>query len=168
MKKLAVVLLVALVACWAFLAFVGVEPKDRRPGTKLAGTPAEIPADWSFVNSMDAAGEVHLETHPWYGVPFSVTTVIAEDNGALFVPSLYSDVMSFPGDKYWNKVVQSNPKIRLRVADKLYNLAVHPIADEAQFERAFAALARKYPFWAKQVATRETKPKFALLELKPR
>jgi len=167
-KKILLGLLILVVLCWSFLAFIGVEPKDRRPGTLLSGEVAPIPVDWSFVNQTDSAGEVHIETHPWYGVPFSVTTVIAEDNGELVVPSIYTKTLEFPGDKFWNKVVQANPKVRLRVAGKLYELAINPITDAAEFEQGLQALARKYPFWSKKLAEQPDQREFVLLRLKPR
>ena len=167
-KKILIAFVVLLVLAWVFLAFVGVEPKDRRPGTLLSGTPTLLPEDRSFLNS-DIATEVHLETHPWYGIPFSVTTVIAEDSGDVFIPSLYGAVMDFPGRKYWNSVVQANPDVRLQVDGKLYELAIYPINDAQEFERAFSALARKYPFWAKKLAERDdTRRDFALLKLRAR
>lgn len=167
MKKTLSALLLVLVATWAYLAFVGIEPLDRRPGTLLQGEPAPVPADWSFLNA-ESANEVHLETSPWYRIPFSVTTVVAADDSAAYVPSLYAEVMEFPGTKYWNKVVQANPEVRLRVAGKLYEMAIYPITDDAEFARAFAALGRKYPFWAQKVAENNTEHKFALLRLVPR
>jgi len=167
-KKLLLGVLVLLAICWGYLAFVGVEPKDRRPGTLLGGEDAPLPTDWSFVNLPDSACEVHVETYPWYGVPFSVTTVIAEDNGELFIPSIYSAVLEFPGDKFWNKVVKADPHVRLRVAGKLYELAIHPITDAGKFEQGLQALANKYPFWSKKLVEQPDQREYVLLQLKPR
>lgn len=168
LKKVLIGVFVVLLLSWLYLAFIGVEPKDRRPGTLLSGEDAALPADWSFVNQTDTAGEVHLETRPWYGVPFSVTTVIAEDEGSLFVPSIYSEPAEFPGDKFWNKVVASDPRVRLRVAGKLYTLAIYPVADTAGFNQGLQALANKYPFWAKKLAEQPKDRDYVLLQLKPR
>lgn len=168
MKKFLIGALLVLLAAWVYLAFVGIEPQDRRPGTRLSGQSATMPADWSFLNA-DSATEVHLETYPWYGVPFSVTTVIAVGaDGVAYVPSLYGDVMEFPGTKFWNKAVQANPNVRLRADGKLYELAIYPITDSAEFARAFAALGSKYPFWAEKLAQNDTPYTFALLRLAPR
>jgi len=167
-KKILFGVLVVLALSWVYLAYVGVEPKDRRPGTRLAGVETPLPADWTFVNRTDSAGEVHLETNPWYGVPFSVTTVIAEAKGEVFIPSIYSEVLAFPGDKFWNKVVAADPNVRLRVAGKLYELAIRPVANPAEFDRGLRALANKYPFWAQKVAERPDKRKFTMLLLGPR
>ena len=167
MKKFLVGLLVLLAGVWVFTAFVGVEPKDRRPGTKLSGETVDLPVSWRFVNDRRIA-EVQIETLPWFGVPFSVTTVIAEDSGVPYVPSLYPDVMQFPGSKFWNKVVAANPLVRLRVDGVLYEMAIYPVTDSTEFQRAFTALGRKYPFWAQKVKANETPRRFALLRLQPR
>ena len=156
-----------LLVVWSFLAFVGVEPKDRRPGTRLTGELSALPASWSFLQD-EAIAEVHVETHPWYGIPFSVTTVIAEDGGNPYLPSLYTAAMEFPGSKYWNKVVAADPRVRLRVNDSIYEMTIYPVTDPAEFYRAFAALGAKYPFWAQKLETDEAPYKFALLRLQPR
>jgi len=166
-KKFLIAVLLPLLVAWAFLAFIGVEPKDRRPGTRLAGNLSEIPASWSFLKDT-AIAEVHIETHPWYGIPFSVTTVITEDGGNPYLPSLYSEAMEFPGSKYWNKVVAADPGVRLRVKNSLYEMAIYPVTDPAEFQRAFAALGSKYPFWADKMRASEAPHKFALLRLQPR
>jgi len=163
--------LITLVACVGLVyligGVVGIEPKDRRPGTRLAGEPAAIPQDWSTTESVD---EVHLETHPWYGIPFSVTTVIARSGDALYVPSLYDEAAEFPGTKFWNRVVLADPMIRLRVGEKLYELRIDNVTTEAEFLEGVRALAQKYGFWQQQLA--ELAPagerKFTILRLRPR
>ncbi|MEM1229258.1 MAG: hypothetical protein AAGI15_01880 [Pseudomonadota bacterium] len=165
MKTALTVLVVLIALAYGGLAMVGVEPQDRRPGTKLGGTDAALPADLA---TLAEPQEVHLQTHPWYGIPFSVTTVIAEQDGLLVIPSLYEAQMPFPGTKYWNKVVAADPSVRLRVDGKLYDMNIYPIEDAATFEQGFAALATKYPYWAGKVEEAQTAPRFALLRLEPR
>ena len=97
-----------------------------------------------------------------------MTTVLARDGDDLFVPSLYEAEMPFPGTKFWNKVVQRNPNVRLRVGDALYELQIAPITDEAEFNRALQAFARKYPFWAERLATDGSARRYALLALSER
>ena len=163
--------LIILVACVGIVyligSVVGIEPKDRRPGTRLAGELTAIPQDWSVTEAVD---EVHLETHPWYGIPFSVTTVIARSGNALYVPSLYDEVAEFPGTKFWNRVVLADPNVRLRMAGKLYELRIDNAATEAEFIEGVNALAEKYGFWRQQLA--ELAPagerKFTILRLRPR
>jgi hypothetical protein len=111
--------------------------------------------------------EVQLETHPWYGIPFSVTVVIVNDRGTLYVPSLYDEAMDFPGTKYWNKVVERNPGVRLRVGTSLYEMSIHPVVDDAGFAAALAAFGRKSSFWQDKIDAGETPRQFALLRLEP-
>ena len=165
MKKFLVGLLVALVIVYAGLALVGIEPQDRRPGTLIQGIEAPLPQDVSFV---DPVPEVTLETQPWYGIPLSVTVVAVSHAGHIYVPSLYDAPMPFPGTKYWNQVVQSNPNVRLRVEGNIYPLQIAPVTDDAEFKAVFAALGNKFPFWREQIELKGTTPRFALLRLSPR
>jgi hypothetical protein len=94
-KTLSVVLFACLLsAC---------EPVDRTPGMWLSGelVTAEI-TDWTFSNEQR---EVFLQTHPWYGIPFSITVVAATTGEKLFMPSIYSEPAAFPEGKYWNRIV---------------------------------------------------------------
>ena len=165
MLKVLATALTLLILTAVLLATVGVEPKDRRPGTRLDGEVTRLPTSWEFT---DATQEVHLETHPWYGIPFSVTTVLATDGTNLYLPSIYNGPGAFPGTKYWNRVVQDNPLVRLRVAGKLYELEIHNITDPTEFDRAFMTLAGKYPFWQSALEDRDKRPYMALLKLTPR
>jgi len=165
MWKALIALISALLITGLLLATLGLEPQDRRPGTRLDGVVTPLPTDFSFT---DAAPEVHLETYPWFGIPFSVTTVIASDGPVAYVPSIYASQTTFPGTKYWNKVVQADPRVRLRVNGKLYETQITPITDPAEFDRAFLTLASKYPFWQTALEDREKRPHMALLRLAAR
>ena len=44
-RRLLLILVVLFAAVYGYLRFMGVEPQDRRPGTRLSGTPAVLPAD---------------------------------------------------------------------------------------------------------------------------
>lgn len=164
-KKLVAALVVLLLGAYLWLAFIGVEPLDRRPGTLLSGTTTPLPENLA---PLAEAMEVHLETRPWFGIPFSVTTVIATNDGTLYVPSLYEAEVAFPGTKYWNRVVQRDPNVRLRVQDRLYALQAEPVLEAVEFDQAFRALGRKYPFWQKKVEADDSARKFALIRLTPR
>lgn len=150
-----------LIAAAVLLA--ACEPKDRRPGMWLSGTDSPAPSDWSFVND---APEVQIETHPWYGVPFSVTTVIAASDAKVFVPSIYAEPGPFPGTKYWNRVIEEDPAVRLRVDGKLYRMRAAPATDDAEFAEGLDALAAKYDFW-RGVRDGENEAHFAIIRLRP-
>jgi hypothetical protein len=154
---------VALVAVMIVLA--ACEPQDRRPGTWLSGEVAPPPADWAFVNDQQ---EVFLETHPWYGIPHSVTVVIAEADGAVFVPSIYAEDAPFPGTKRWNANIAANPEVRLKVGDALYEMTARNAADEAEWQAGLDALAAKYNYWRKLKDDPNERPPFAIIRLEPR
>jgi hypothetical protein len=155
-------LITAMLIVMTLLA--GCEPKDRRPGTWLSGeVETKSVSDWSFVNEQS---EVFIETRPWYGVPFSVTTVIAEADGKVFVPSIYDQPADFPGSKHWNSVIADNPQIRLKVGGKLYEMAARPAANPAEFDQGLSALAAKYDFW-RSVQTGESATAFVIIRLHP-
>ena len=84
------------------------------------------------------------------------------------MPSIYESPQPFPGSKYWNGIVARDPHIKLRVDGRLYDFEIYPITEQAEFDRAFAALGRKYPYWGQQVAVEQSQAKYALLRLKPR
>ena len=162
LRKLLIGLLLAFVAAYVFAAFIGIEPKDRRPGTLMSGVQQALPSDLSFANEVQ---EVTLETRPWYGIPFSVTVVAVAHNDVLYVPSLYDSPQAFPGTKYWNTVIVDNPKVRLRIGASIYAFSASPVLDEEEFAQAFAALGQKYPFWREQIELDGRQPRFALIRL---
>lgn len=156
----------ALIGLSTILLLAGCEPKDRRPGMWLTGeVVTETPADWSFIADYP---EVFIETRPWYGVPFSVTTVLGTRNGRLYVPSIYSEEAAFPGTKYWNSVIAEDPDVRLKIGDKLYEMTATPVQDLAEFREGTRALADKYDSWAGWLEDETTAPPFVIIRLDPR
>jgi hypothetical protein len=150
-----------LVVCLLFAS--GCEPKDRRPGTWLSGEVVTDPVtDWSFANEHE---EILIETRPWYGIPFSVTVVIASKDGKVFVPSIYEAPAEFPGSKYWNSVIAQNPAVRVKIGGKIYAMQARPAADQQEFEEGITALAEKYDFW-RDVKTTNRLP-YAIIRLHP-
>jgi len=147
------------------MTLAACEPADRTPGMWLSGEveTAEI-SDWSFSNDHM---EVFLETHPWYGIPFSVTVVTATTGDKLFVPSIYSEPAKFPGGKYWNGIIEKNPAVQIKIGNKLYPRSAHLITDEVEFEEAFTALADKYDFWRSIKEGTAKRPPFVLIRLDP-
>ena len=146
-----------------FLALTACEPMDKTPGMWLSGEVINTEIkDWSFSNEYQ---EVFLETHPWYGIPFSVTVVTATTGNKLFVPSIYSAPAEFPGTKYWNGIIQSNPAVFIKIGDKRYPRSAHLITDPDEFQEAFAALAKKYNYWRSIFEGRAERPPFVLIRL---
>jgi hypothetical protein len=129
----------------AVALLAGCAPRDRRPGLWLSGELVREPvADWSFT---DPVQEIFVETRTWYGIPHSVTTVCAEQGGALYVPSLYFDDGEFPDARFWNRNAVRDPRVRLQIGERLYERRAAVVEDPAERAAALAAFARKYPFW---------------------
>ena len=158
---------VTLVA--ALLSFAALmsacEPQDRRPGLWLSGETAVTPADWSFVNDTQ---EVFLETHPWYGIAHSITVVVAEADGKVFVPSIYDEDLPFPGTKRWNTIIAADPNVRLKVGDAIYEMTARLAADDEEHRQGFAALAAKYDFWQELLEDESKRPPFVIIRLEAR
>lgn len=152
-----------IIVLLATVTLAACEPQDRRPGTWLSGDLVTSPVeDWSFSDEHD---EIFVQTHPWYGVPHSVTTVVAAADGVLYVPSIYSEPAEFPGTKYWNSIIEDNPDVILKIGDKRYPRKAVPVTDEAEFERGLAALAEKYEFWRNIEANPDEAPPFVLIRM---
>ncbi|MDA1075512.1 MAG: hypothetical protein O3A63_12245 [Proteobacteria bacterium] len=148
------------------LALGACNPSDRTPGTWLSGERVDTPViDWRF---SDEQTEVFLQTSPWYGIPHSITVVMAATaDGVLYVPSIYSEPAEFPGTKYWNRIISANPELLLKVGDKLYPRIARLVESEAEFQRGFETLAAKYPFWRSALDDESKRPPFVIIRLDP-
>jgi len=148
------------------LFLAACEPVDRRPGTWTSGDIVKTKiTDWSFSNEHM---EVYLQTHPWYGIPHSVTTVLTTTNKTLYLPSIYYDnAAPFPEGKYWNRVIVENPYVLVKIGDKRYPRLAHQVVDKKEFEQAYTALASKYPFWKEQHDKVDNPLKFYIVRLDP-
>lgn len=156
----------ALMGLIAALGAFGCEPVDRRPGLWLSGELVREPVtDWSFT---DAVFEIGVETRTWYGIPHSVTAVCAAEGGALYVPSVYSGGGEFPAERYWNRNVARDPRVRLKIAGRLYERRAVLVEDPAEQRSVLEAFARKSEFW-KQLAEKPAgeRPKLIFLRMDP-
>lgn len=156
--KITVVLIVAIVAVTLFaLRITGLEPEyldlDQlrahhmiaRPGLWLKGEVVTTPiTDWSFVDKVEHPGRsintVLVETRTPYFIPHSVRTMPFVRNGVLYIRS-HQDRMDlhFPNDKSWTANVARDPRVRIKIGDKLYEATMVLVADRSQ---AVALLGR--------------------------
>jgi hypothetical protein len=101
-------------------------------------------------------------------VPHSVTTVCAGLGEKLYVPTIYFEGGKWP-DKFWNSNVESDPRVRLEIGDKIYEREAVVLDDPAEIQVALRALAAKYPFWKDLLSKPESeRPDMALLRMDPR
>jgi hypothetical protein len=113
-----------------------VEPADRRPGTWLSGEAVTGPvSDWSFA---DAFGEIFIQVSTPYWIPHSVTIVCATLDGELIVGA------RSPETKRWPAYVDSDPQVRLKIGDRIYDQRLEPVNDPAVVEKIVRAYAAKY------------------------
>jgi hypothetical protein len=132
-------LLLALVA----LRVVGLEPHERRPGLWLTGQSVTTPVtDWSFTDQFQT---IYVQTRAWYGLPHSVTTTITAYDGRLYLTSVYRPGMRFPDDRLWNKNILRDPRVRLKIGDRVFDGIAALVTDSAEKDAVLDAKAKKYP-----------------------
>jgi hypothetical protein len=156
--KASIVLIVAILALtlWT-LRVTGLEPqyldlaelrahgRIARPGLWLKGEVVTTPVtDWSFVDKVEHPGQtlntVLVETRTPYFIAHSVRTVPFPRNGQLYIRSHQHRMdLQFPNDKAWTSNVARDPRVRIKIGDKLYEATMVLIADRAQ---AIAVLGR--------------------------
>jgi hypothetical protein len=160
MKKLRagiVVVVMVLALTLLTLRVTGLEPEYldlnqlrahhmiARPGLWLKGEVVRMPiTDWSFIDKVEHPGRsintVLVETRTPYFIPHSVRTMPFVRNGQFYIRS-HQDRMDvqFPNDKSWTSNVSRDPRVRIKIGDKLYEATMVLVADRAQ---AIALLGR--------------------------
>ncbi len=145
-----VVIVVILAVALLTLRVTGLEPEYldlnqlrahhmiARPGLWLKGEVVTTPVtDWSFVDKVPHPGRslntVLVETRTPYFIPHSVRTMPTVRNGQLYIRS-HQDRMDvpFPNDKSWTSNVARDPRVRIKIGDKLYEATMVLITDRAQ------------------------------------
>jgi hypothetical protein len=153
------ILLIAVILAIALLTLriTGLEPEYldlnqlrahhmiARPGLWLKGEVVTTPVtDWSFVDKVEHPGRslntVLVETRTPYFIPHSVRTMPFVRNGVLYIRS-HQDRMDvqFPYDKSWTADVARDPRVRIKIGDKLYEATMVLVSDRTQ---AIALLGR--------------------------
>jgi hypothetical protein len=131
--------LLALVA----LRVVGLDPHERRPGLWLTGKSVAAPVtDWSFTDQYQT---IYAQTRAWYGLPHSVTTTVTAYNSHLYLTSVYRPAMRFPDDRLWNKNILRDPRVRLKIGDRVFDGIAALVTDPAEKDGVLDAKAKKYP-----------------------
>jgi hypothetical protein len=149
--KVGIVLIVAILAVTLLtLRATGLEPEyldlDQlrahhmiaRPGLWLKGEVVTTPVtDWSFVEQIPHPGRsintILVETRTPYLIPHSVRTMATVKNGELFIRS-HQDRMDvqFPNDKSWTSNVARDPRVRLKIGDRIYEATMVLVTDRAE------------------------------------
>jgi hypothetical protein len=129
-----------------------------RPGLWLRGEVVRTPiSDWSFISKLEHPGRatntIMVETRTPYFIPHSVTTAPLVRNGQLYIPSrqgcpiaLHGAAcepyngphganridLQFPKNKFWTANVMRDPRVRLKIGGKLYEMTLVLIANRAE------------------------------------
>ncbi len=149
--KIAVIAIVLILALTLFtVRLTGLEPEYldlnqlkahhmiARPGLWLRGDLVTTPVtDWSFVDTVEHPGQslntILVETRTPYFIPHSVRTIPMVRNGQLFLRS-HQDRMDvqFPNDKSWTSNVVRDPRVRLKIGGKIYEVTLVLVANRAE------------------------------------
>jgi hypothetical protein len=102
------------------------------PGGALEGANRATPGNWAFT---DEVKTVQLETRP--ADPYSVNLwVVALDDG------LY--IHAGASRSTWVEHIETDPAVRLRVDEAIYELRASRVASQEEFDRFSDAYERKY------------------------
>jgi len=145
-KTAGIALLLLLGGTLGSLRLFGYEPSDQRPGLWLTGDRVtESVTDWSFT---DEHPEIFVQTRTPYLIPHSVTTYCAFYNGDLYLFSAYYQGGEFPDQRGWNRNVMRDPRIRLKIGDRVFDQTVSHVTDAETRAAVHENAVAKYPAWS--------------------
>lgn len=137
------VVVVGAVVALLVLRVVGLDPHERRPGLWLAGERVTTPiTDWSFT---DRFPTIYLQTRTWYLLPHSVTITCVAHDGQLYLTSVFREDSPYPQGKLWTSSVVRDPRVRLKIGDRVYDEILVPVTDPAERAAVLESKAKKYP-----------------------
>jgi hypothetical protein len=85
------------------------------------------------------------------------------------VPSVYRNRGNFPDERAWNRNVVRDPRVRLKIAGRIYERKAVLVEDPAEWQSVLDAFVRKSPFWKDLAAKPEAeRPKLYFLRMDPR
>jgi hypothetical protein len=118
--------------------------RTTRPGLWLKGEVVTTPVtNWDWVNKVRdpiRKNTIMIETRTWYGIPHSVTTGIVGRGDKLYVHGHQDEVRmqkQFPYDKFWTANVARDPRVRMKIDGKIYEMTLVLIADRAEVAQIY-------------------------------
>ena len=110
-----------------------------RPGLWLTGEVVTTPVtNWDWVGKIRdpiRKNTIMIETRTWYGIPHSVTTGVVGRGDKLYVHGHQDEVRmskQFPYDKFWTANVARDPRVRMKIGGKIYEMTLVLITDRAE------------------------------------
>lgn len=109
------------------------------PGLWLTGEVVREPVtnwDWVYdVNDPIRGNTIMLETRTWYGIPHSVTINPTARGDRLYIGGSEQDFRlekEFPHSKAWWANIERDPRVRMKIDGKIYEMTVILVADRAE------------------------------------
>lgn len=109
------------------------------PGLWLRGEVVHEPVtNWDWVNQVNdpiRKNTIMLETRTWYGIPHSVTINLTPRGDKLYISGTEQDFRlekTFPYSKAWWTNVARDPRVRMKIGGKIYEMTVVLITDRAE------------------------------------
>ncbi len=116
--------------------------RSARPGLWLTGELVREPVtNWDWVNQFGgpfSENATELETRTWYGIPHSVTVLLVPQGDELYLQSsaqTFRLSREFPYGKAWWRNVERDPRVRLKIDGKIYEMTAVLIQDRAEVAR---------------------------------
>jgi len=116
--------------------------RSARPGLWLKGEVVREPVtNWDWVNQFGdpfSENATVLETRTWYGVPHSVRVLLVPRGDELYLQSSAQTFRldkGFPYSKRWWRNVERDPRVRLKIGGKIYEMTVVLVQDRAEVAR---------------------------------
>jgi hypothetical protein len=144
-KVAGIALLLIVGGALVSLRLLGYEPSDQRPGLWLTGERVTEPVtDWAFTEDHL---EIFVQTRTPYLIPHSITTYCAFYDGDLYLFSAYYQGGVFPEERGWNRNVMRDPRVRLKIGDRVFDQTVSHVTDAETREAVHASAVAKYRQW---------------------
>jgi len=114
------------------------------PGLWLKGEVVRAPVtEWDWTNQVNdpiRGNSIMLETRTWYGLPHSVTINLVPLGDTLYISGSQQDsrlMQTFPDAKSWWANIERDPRIRMKIDGKLYEMTAVLLADRAEIIELF-------------------------------
>lgn len=112
--------------------FVACGPFVLLPGGALDGVSSPSPTDWAWT---DDVSTIQLETRP--EDPYSVNIWIVADGEKLYVHA-------GANRSAWVENMQSNPAVRVKIGDKIFELRATRVEEQQEFDHFADGYEAKY------------------------
>lgn len=109
------------------------------PGLWLSGEVVKEPIgnwDWVLdVSHPERGNTIMLETQTWYGIPYSVTILPTPRGDKMYIGGSARDARLarvFPDYKQWWANVENDPRVRLKIDGKIYEMTAALVHDPVE------------------------------------